>query len=634
MKGSSLRELDRLIAMAEGYDSKLRDPSYQVLTGELQGLQRSARYCLLDCGLNGKNALGIISELKFELPEDKIAAQEEEHQQRLRQELATLAKSLRDVRNSIERGLSQTQTVAGSETNRNMPGKEGPRRLGRVVILTALSVEYKAVRAHLRKVREETHPRETVYEKGEYRAMDGSVWEVCIAEIGAGNSEAARETERVISHFSPEIVLFVGVAGGLKDVSIGDVVVATKVYGYESGKAMRTFNPRPQVHETAYGLQQRARAEARRDEWGKHIARGLRRGYKILVGPIASGDKVVASRRSTFFRFLNEHYGDALAVEMEGWGCLDAVHASHDVRGLIVRGISDLIDRKSKADRTGSQALAARHASAFAFQVLSSLARRPETPMGSPVDESAPLPEISNGHVSDARSKPPSPPAFVESPQIDELIRDVRLGNYRSTVSPALTILSATDARGENALFQRLLDYQDCPDEDTLWKALPTIEACAEFAPYLFDHTILSRMANHPNFSVRSAAASICMTFAQYAPARAPVDLLIKLSVYDEDWYVESPANAALKAMARSMPAVLQIFFVRLRSSKVAERAHAAHCLADIAENEPEILDPEELGRELAHLEKLGDGKAARTIAKVFPKVRRASRVQGYKYGL
>lgn len=137
----------------------------------------------------------------------------------------------------------------------------------RAVILTALGLEYKAVIAHLQNLREETHERGTVYEVGQFSAADGSQWEICVVETGMGNSGAATETERVISHFSPEIALFVGVAGGLKDVAIGDVVVATKVYGYESGKAQRDFLPRPSVYDTAYELPQRARAEAKRDKW-------------------------------------------------------------------------------------------------------------------------------------------------------------------------------------------------------------------------------------------------------------------------------------------------------------------------------------------------------------------------------
>jgi nucleoside phosphorylase len=228
----------------------------------------------------------------------------------------------------------------------------------RVVILTALSVEYKAVRAHLKNLRENTHPRGTVYEEGEFTASDGSIWRAYIAETGPGNSAAAREAERAVGHFEPEVILFVGVAGGFKDVVIGDVVAVTKVYGYESGKAQREFLPRPQAHNTAYELQQRARAEARREDWFKRVGARGRSKFKVFVGPIASGEKVLASHRSVFSAFLRKNYGDTLAVEMEGWGFLESVHASADVRGLIVRGISDLLDGKSKADTAGSQARA------------------------------------------------------------------------------------------------------------------------------------------------------------------------------------------------------------------------------------------------------------------------------------
>jgi hypothetical protein len=105
----------------------------------------------------------------------------------------------------------------------------------------------------------------------------------------------------------------------------------------------------------------------------------------------------------------------------------------------------------------------------------------------------------------------------------------------------------------------------------------------------------MSRMATHTNFSVRSTAAAICMDLAHSAPDRVPLDLVMKLSVYDEDWYVQAPANASLKAMARVTPEVLRIFLVRLRSSNFEESAHSASAIRDIADNEPELFSPEVL---------------------------------------
>jgi nucleoside phosphorylase len=208
----------------------------------------------------------------------------------------------------------------------------------RAVILTALRVEYNAVRQHLSDCIEHTHQKGTVYEMGRFED-----WEVLIAEIGAGNETAAVEAERAIQHFAPEALMFVGVAGGIKDVKVGDVVAATKVYGYESGKADQEFLPRPDLDWSNYRFEQRARSEAKKTDWTRRIRSSDGQPSPVIfVAPIAAGPKIISSTRSPVFTFLRRQYNDAVAVEMEGRGCLAAVRANDDVRAMIVRGISDL----------------------------------------------------------------------------------------------------------------------------------------------------------------------------------------------------------------------------------------------------------------------------------------------------
>jgi nucleoside phosphorylase len=249
-----------------------------------------------------------------------------------------------------------------------------PKR--RAVVLTALPVEYDAVRSHLKDPYEDRHPGGAVYERGLFEAK-GQTWEVCIHEIGAGNANAALETERIIAHFKPQVAFFVGVAGGIKDVGLGDVVVATKIYGYESGKAEQVFNPRPEVGEPTYPAIDRAKAERRKEDWMKRLGAVPETKPRVLLGPVAAGEKVVASTKSEVYQLLRSGYSDALAVEMEGSGFLGAAR-DNKVDALVVRGISDLIEGKAEADKSGSQEVASRHAAAFAFQVLAELYAIPE----------------------------------------------------------------------------------------------------------------------------------------------------------------------------------------------------------------------------------------------------------------
>ena len=93
-------------------------------------------------------------------------------------------------------------------------------------MVTALPAECEAVLRHLSALRREEHPQGNRYPVGEFQAGDHR-WEVLVVEAGHGNPAAAVETERALQHFEPEVALFVGVGGGVKDTSRGDLVVAT-----------------------------------------------------------------------------------------------------------------------------------------------------------------------------------------------------------------------------------------------------------------------------------------------------------------------------------------------------------------------------------------------------------------------
>lgn len=243
------------------------------------------------------------------------------------------------------------------------------------VIITALPLERTAVVAHLQNITEEPPVGGSIYRRGVFDERSNP-WEVIVAEIGAGNVGAAAEVLRVITRYSPKVAIFVGVAGAIKDLKHGDVVASTKIYGYESGKDDKDgFRPRPAVQLAAFELEQRARYEAGEGDWRKRIKGPAAPDVvpDAKVGPIVAGEKVVASNKSRTYQFVRESYGDAVAVEMEGHGFLLGVHMSQPTQGIVIRGISDLINDKDELNDERWQPIAASYAAAFAFQILAKL---------------------------------------------------------------------------------------------------------------------------------------------------------------------------------------------------------------------------------------------------------------------
>jgi hypothetical protein len=108
----------------------------------------------------------------------------------------------------------------------------------------------------------------------------------------------------------------------------------------------------------------------------------------------------------------------------------------------------------------------------------------------------------------------------------------------------------------------------------------------------------------------------------------------MKLSKYDEDWYVEVPANAALKALVRSCPDVLALYDTRLRSDIPDERLQAANALREISKIEPELLDRDKLREAIQHLKQVKESEAVVTVRRALAAAKSVRKRRFYRYGL
>ncbi|MFI0775396.1 purine phosphorylase [Streptomyces sp. NPDC021212] len=239
-----------------------------------------------------------------------------------------------------------------------------------VVVLTALNLEYEAVRRKLARPQVHRHERGTRFEVG---TVPDTTCRVALGLTNKGNHPAAVLAERAIQEFSPVAVLFVGVAGALRDTTgLGDVVMATHVYAYHGGTSEDDgLKARPRVWEAAHGISQLGSYLARASDWDD--TPGDRNAPQVHFGAIAAGEVVQNSRISAEAEWIRQHYNDALAIEMEAAGVAQAGHLN-GAPVAIIRGISDRADgSKSSAEDRNWQPLAAANAAAFATRLAAEL---------------------------------------------------------------------------------------------------------------------------------------------------------------------------------------------------------------------------------------------------------------------
>lgn len=257
-------------------------------------------------------------------------------------------------------------------------------QLPTVVILTAIKEEYKAVREHLIEI-VEADKNDTGYEAGIFKFNQREFAKVIIRECGPKNTNAAQETERAIQYFTPDMILFVGIAGSRKpkDFSVGDVIFPSTVLSYEGGKSeQNAFLSRPDGALMTFALLEMAKKERNKEDWKLLIKGGWDKNIKADIGIIASGEQIVEHYNSEIGKILHKHFNHTQAVEMEGFGFGNA--ANRQGRALnnmligVVRGISDIISQSSDKDEIkihdrrpdNVKDYASATASAFAFWLV------------------------------------------------------------------------------------------------------------------------------------------------------------------------------------------------------------------------------------------------------------------------
>lgn len=150
--------------------------------------------------------------------------------------------------------------------------------------------------------------------------------DVVITECGIGKVNAAFTTQLLITNFDVKYVINTGVAGGLQDTQVGDIVVATKLVQHD-------FDITGFGHELGYisCIGKYIETDSFLVEKSKKI------DNKVRCGVIATGDIFVTDIKQSH---LIESEFNALAVEMEG-AAVAQICFLCNIPFIVIRAISD-----------------------------------------------------------------------------------------------------------------------------------------------------------------------------------------------------------------------------------------------------------------------------------------------------
>jgi nucleoside phosphorylase len=218
-----------------------------------------------------------------------------------------------------------------------------------ILVITDLSIIYEAFQACLTDIEKINSPWGAVSTKGLFLTENYS-WDIVMVQVDSGNGSGILDIDRAVSSLSPKVVLSLGLAGGVKDVRIGDVVIATKVYGS------------PDIQIPTNFLLLKAQAIAQKDRWLRWVKPAVSQPVPYVVAaPMAN---IYASDTPTL-DLLRRRFNDVVAIDSTRYSLVQNSYAS-----LTIRGICDefFAPKESKAQKRVAQ-----YVSAFVCELLTNL---------------------------------------------------------------------------------------------------------------------------------------------------------------------------------------------------------------------------------------------------------------------
>lgn len=205
----------------------------------------------------------------------------------------------------------------------------------KIAVLGAMECEIEEVKNYLINLKEQVYK--------DLKIFTGNIGNkfIILAQTGIGKVNAALNCQYIIDTFAPDVIINIGVAGGVGEgLQVGDIVIGNSlvqhdfdvsVLGYAKGYMFTGFDKdKPTRFYSDKSVM---------EQFKKSLQTTVKEN-KIYEGIIATGDQFVSDKKLK--SQINKTF-NALAVEMEG-AAIAQVATRNQIPFLVTRVISDLAD--------------------------------------------------------------------------------------------------------------------------------------------------------------------------------------------------------------------------------------------------------------------------------------------------